>query len=522
MEAFYWCLDCGNGLCTNCKNIHRVMRNHTIVDIEKLPANYRLSFCCPQHKNQFLNFFCIDHDKLCCLQCRHDQHPNCTKIEHIDFLSKACRISQTVTDYEDHLYVFRGLLTNTIRILSRNIDTVKEDFTRIIYLIADQKQNQSDDEEGHAMRFQVIEQELAKTKASCLNTLELHIANIKAIKAITDEHKLLFEFFEQNGSNKLLFLLINSTKHNLLERRASIQDWCENIIHLSIHFNGYDKKNPTVGSIEVVERIDEIYQSETNVQNPIGPATVSFEDELVIRTTKIQDSFAVSKNGYLLVCSTSHLVIIINAGHRHTEEHITLSHTPKEISIIPDTDTAVLTCQSADIIQFVDINERKNKSISVKGSANCSIACTPEFILVGDQKNIIILDHDGNSIRKIEIAIDLCTLFYSNERIYFIENRSKEIRCIGMNGDDIYRYQSKNVDSPISAIPNKEGHVFVLDSGPLELYKLSAYGRDIPLEIKGKADLNNARSICFNNDCTKLYVLKKDRSSRICAFKILK
>lgn len=517
-SALYWCLDCGNGFCTKCQDMHQALNHHTIVEIQKLPKNYRLSICCPQHKQFGLDYFCIDHDELCCLECRHIDHTSCHRTENIDVVSKACRQSPAFLNYEDQLHVCSGVLTTICVLVTRNIESIEKDFDRVQQLISATKENEAVETEY----TRKLNMDLMKTKAMCLSTLKNHISETEIIEASTEELKGLFDFFFENGSNKSLYRFIHSSKHNLNAITAKVQSLSEKIIRLSIHYLDYEEENPVSGRIEVHERKHGVFpdknQSETSMQIPIATSTVSFESEFVISTEKIQGSIAVSYNGSILVCDTVHQSLLVFVENKQ-QESIKLSYIPEDVCCIPDSEIAVLTCR-IDIIQFVDISTRAIMGTKeVEGSAACSVACTSEYILIGCKKKIVMLGHEGTLIKIIETEFFIRKLSYLKKQMYFTEYGSNKVCCIEMNGDKVFCQNTKNVSAPICAIPNAEGHVYILDRGPIKLHKLSTYGQSIRLEIKDKVDLKNPKSMCFNKEYSKLYVLNNGGSS-ICTLKI--
>lgn len=517
-SALYWCLDCGNGLCLTCQDIHQALIHHTVVEINKLPKNYSLSICCSQHKQAGFDYFCIDHDELCCLECRLIDHTSCHKTEYIDVLSKAYSQSQACRDFEDKLHICSGVLTTINVLVTHNIASIEKDCDRVQHNILSSRENETAEDDN----TRKLNTDLKKTKANCLSTLQNYISETEIMEASTEELKLLFDFFLENGSNTPLFRFIHSSKHILNDINAKIQTLSEQIIRLSVHYVGYEEGNPASERIVISERKHRVFpeknQSETSVQIPIVSSTVSFESEFKISTEKIQGGMAVSHNGSLLVCDTIHqslLVIVENEQH----VSIKLSYTPEDISVIPDIDTAVLTCRT-DIIQFVDIKKRTMIGTKeVEESAACSVACTSEYILIGGKLKIVMLDHEGTFITNIETDCSIRKLSYFKKKIYFTEYGSNKVRCIEMNGEKVFCHQTKNVSAPICAVPNAEDHVYILDRGPIKLHKLSTYGQSIRLEIKDKVDLKNPKYMCFNQDYTRLYVLNNGGSS-ICTLRI--
>jgi hypothetical protein len=66
-------MECEEELCTECTEHHtalKMARNHHVVDL-KLKQSYASllkmsSLVCEQHKDCDVEYFCVDHDELCC------------------------------------------------------------------------------------------------------------------------------------------------------------------------------------------------------------------------------------------------------------------------------------------------------------------------------------------------------------------------------------------------------------------------------------------------------------------------
>ena len=95
INAISYCIECNSYLCNKCSNFHsELFDGHHINNINKKEQNIFSGLCTePKHKMQ-LEFYCINHNKLCCAACLskikgggHGQHFNCEvcsleEIEH--------------------------------------------------------------------------------------------------------------------------------------------------------------------------------------------------------------------------------------------------------------------------------------------------------------------------------------------------------------------------------------------------------------------------------------------------------
>ena len=97
-----WCVNCKESLCTDCSEIHRAMkmsRGHHLIDISKKPTETQMTAqSCLKHDELPFEYFCVDHDVICCNECLVESHRTCAKAMSIDIASKGAKRSQSFID----------------------------------------------------------------------------------------------------------------------------------------------------------------------------------------------------------------------------------------------------------------------------------------------------------------------------------------------------------------------------------------------------------------------------------------
>ena len=84
VDAVIYCQECKVYLCNKCDNFHsKLLINHHTYKIDKTKEIFT-GYCDEPNHNEILNFFCINHNKLCCSSClckikdkKYGQHTNC-------------------------------------------------------------------------------------------------------------------------------------------------------------------------------------------------------------------------------------------------------------------------------------------------------------------------------------------------------------------------------------------------------------------------------------------------------------
>ena len=84
-EAISYCQQCKIYICNKCQNNHsEVLKKHTLINLDKDLNEIFIDICKYENHNAKLEFFCKDHNTLCCAFClckiktkRYGQHFHC-------------------------------------------------------------------------------------------------------------------------------------------------------------------------------------------------------------------------------------------------------------------------------------------------------------------------------------------------------------------------------------------------------------------------------------------------------------
>ncbi|CAC5370431.1 unnamed protein product [Mytilus coruscus] len=109
----FWCPECDDGLCTECKSHHsfsKASRHHDVISIEdfkKLSADIsNIVHHCMEHEKK-LQMYCPHHNQLCCLLCISTSHKECTGMLPIEEIAKTCQ-SSDLQNHASDLQTFIG------------------------------------------------------------------------------------------------------------------------------------------------------------------------------------------------------------------------------------------------------------------------------------------------------------------------------------------------------------------------------------------------------------------------------
>jgi hypothetical protein len=98
-------MECEEELCPECTEHHTALkatRNHHVVDL-KLKQSYaslikKSSLVCEQHKDCDVEYFCVDHDEICCRECLDKTHKSCVNNMSLGLASKGAKQSQLFSE----------------------------------------------------------------------------------------------------------------------------------------------------------------------------------------------------------------------------------------------------------------------------------------------------------------------------------------------------------------------------------------------------------------------------------------
>ena len=70
IDAIKYCPQCNIYLCNKCENLHSgLCKNHHIFPLEKDIDELFTGYCKEKNHPNILNYFCKDHNDLCCANC---------------------------------------------------------------------------------------------------------------------------------------------------------------------------------------------------------------------------------------------------------------------------------------------------------------------------------------------------------------------------------------------------------------------------------------------------------------------
>jgi hypothetical protein len=232
------------------------------------------------------------------------------------------------------------------------------------------------------------------------------------------------------------------------------------------------------------------------------------EDEInLTRSVHWLIDMAVTSDNKLLLCDYSDEKVYIYKDYKTYEDEISLTSKPWCITVVPCTDKAVVTLLEEESIQFINTtNNTKDNKINI-GEVCRGVTAVKDKIYISGGDKVIILNIDGSFVRKIATHGYNYNLLYNERNDQLLLRQYGELCCINLDGHVIYRY---DISGREGLAVDQQGHVYIC--GADDIHRLSPDGtfRDIVLSKHDGVD--EPRSITFNNDFTKLFIINRGKS----------
>ncbi|XP_071177578.1 tripartite motif-containing protein 42-like [Mytilus edulis] len=132
-KAIKYCTDCEDALCSECLDVHGTIKacaSHHVIDVNVIDGNpVIVNKLCDAHPGMVLEYFCSDHDTLCCRSCMASDHRSCDKLLPIEVAAKGVKRS---TMYEE--------INNDVRILNTAVNELEDKKRKSMLSLNDSKE----------------------------------------------------------------------------------------------------------------------------------------------------------------------------------------------------------------------------------------------------------------------------------------------------------------------------------------------------------------------------------------------
>ena len=514
LVAEKYCSDCEEKLCTECAEWHmrcKAFKSHHVIDLSsvgsRIPPSSKIN--CEIHTDVQIDYFCSQHDVVCCRACIPDSHSSCKSVLPLDSASKDVRNSSLLSDTLEE----QDYMTETLQKIEVNRDEnkklLKQKKSLIIKQISAAKSKvlkYLDDIEERL----ITEVESVQGKNEEKINKEKH--DICQLTSILKDNKQELEFVKDHGSNNQLFLTLRKQITIIQKTDKKIHDMSSAINEIDMEFKEIKNVNiETIGSLSQITRPCPIkYKSmkaqHEQVEVDRSQTLTEFIKEDEINLTREITDMAVTSDNKLLLCNYSDKKVYIYKDYKTYEDEISLTSSPYCITVVPCTDKAVVTLPLERSIQFINTtNNTTDNKINI-GEYCHGVTAVKDNIYIGGINKVIILNIDGSLVRKIATTNSGLnySLLYNERNDQLLLRQMGRLCCINLDGHVIYRY---DISGDLGLAVDQQGHVYISGRDSHDIHRLSPDGtfRDIVLSKHDGVD--GPRNITFNNDFTKLFII---------------
>ena len=522
LAAEKYCWDCEEKLCTKCAEGHllwKAFRSHHVIDLSsvgsRIPSSSKIN--CEIHTDVQIDYFCSQHDVLCCRACLSDSHRSCESVLPLDSASKDVKNSSLLSDTLEE----QDYMTETLQKIEENRNEnqklLKQKKSLIIKQISAAKSKVikylNDKEERLITEVESVQ----KKNEEKINK-EKH--NICQLTSILKDNKQELEFLKDHGSNNQLFLTLRKQITIIQKTDKKIHDMWSAINEIDMEFKEIKNVNiETIGSLSQITRPCPIkYKSmkaqHQQVEVDRSQTLTEFIKEDEINLTPGIDynltDMAVTSDNKLLLCDCSDKKVYIYKDYKTYEDEISFTSQPECITVVPCTDKAVVTLIGEGSIQFINTtNNTKDNKINI-GEVCLGVTAVKDKIYIGGKDKVIILNIDGSFVRKIATHGVNNNLLCNERNDQLLLRQYRRLCCINLDGHVIYTY---DISGWLGLAVDQQGHVYISGRDSHDIHRLSPDGtfRDIVLSKHDGVD--RPRSITFNNDFTKLFIINRQGES---------
>ncbi|XP_063448473.1 uncharacterized protein LOC134728003 [Mytilus trossulus] len=489
LTATRYCSDCEERLCTECAESHcrfKAFKSHHVIDLSSIGSNTLISAMknCNVHSEMMLDYYCTDHDIVCCRACISDKHRLCQNVLPLELASKDVRKSALFHDVmEDmtHLITTLNALDNNRQSNLQSIEKIKSTITKQIRAVKSKFLKQIDD----------LERELTTALSSLQRKHEIEInkqkQEISQVLVNVIENKNEMDFLSDHGSKNQLFIFLRQQVTNIHSAEVKIQQILSNSQEFDITFDEKkDGKLQSLGSLsEYVQQCQVQYKPRKcqHAQIKAEPMKniIGFEQdtEVQLKTGEkyvLRDVSITHDNKLLLINNSStYSKLYVYRDCKEYETEITFSSTPCCVAVIPGTDRAVITLHHEKSIQFINTTTMtKDNKVKVRFTCYGITAGRDRIYVGGTGGTIKTLDNNGTVLKTFQQGSgDIFLMVYDDIHDHLIVRCVGKLLCIKLDGTLVY---SKDVSSIAGVTLDRQKNIYFCGFTTNNIQRMSTDG----------------------------------------------
>ncbi|XP_063397048.1 E3 ubiquitin-protein ligase TRIM71-like [Mytilus trossulus] len=523
VSATKYCSDCEERLCPACVESHarfKAFTSHHVIDLSSIDFNIPVSAkkICDVHPDILLDYYCTDHELVCCRACIPKDHRKCEKVLPLEHASKDVKKSALFTDVMQDIKHLITTLTNVQDNRESNLQRLSKTRSVITKQISEVKSRllkQIDDLERD------LQTELSSLQRKYETEINMHKEEItKILNSLKTKQKEV-DFLKDHGSNNQIFHALHQQVSSIKSAEVNVQKIVSNSHEIDIAFDEkkdiridlFGQLSETVTPCKIQYNSKKIQQAQIMIEQI--KCIVKFEKDTELKLKaglKSIYDLSITVNNKLLLTSWSDSTLYIYRDCNIYETEIILSSKPFGVVVIPGTDRASVTLPHEDSIQFINTTKMTKDGKVDVGFICYGITAQRERVYVGGMNGTIkTLDTNGNILKTIKLGSgNIDFLAYDDSQEQFFVRGHNKLQCIKLDGTLVY---SKDVSGTAGVMRDRQGNIYYGGNLANNIERMSSDGENSEEMLNKDNGILRPYGMCFNNDFTKLFVINNSYTS---------
>ncbi|CAG2226552.1 unnamed protein product [Mytilus edulis] len=523
--AVKFCSDCEERFCENCIEDHskfKVLRSHHLIDLSaagsKIPTFQKY---CDVHPDGLLDFFCTQHEVVCCRSCMPLKHQSCQNVFPLEHVSKNVRNSAVLNDTLDAMDSASKTLTGLMDGTNNNIKKLEDDEQTILRELKNVKENL-------VKQIDKLEEKVIKELSSIKKEKEIKFKRNKTeigeLKAKVQEIHEQVNFLKEHGSNNQLFLAMRQQEKKIQSIDVRVKEMTSTFVGAQLALTSiHDMKIDSIGSVEetplpcAIKHIPmklKQAQAKPDNSNPITSMQWKNQLNLPFGTDYTLTGIAITADDSLLLCNFD------NNGNLYTysstyafKSELPLCY-PYDVAVIPNTEKAVVTLPINNSIQFID-TAKAVLGNKVSTEESCYGVCANRNnIYLGGIEKIFVLNLQGSFLNKITInnMESIFSLCVNETNQQLICRNSSTLCYVKLTGEIVYQ---TDVTGAAGLALDRQGNVYYSMKESDEIRRIRKDHSSSDVVLKASDKISRPCAINFSKEFTTFYVINNFKTVQI-------
>ncbi|XP_063397814.1 uncharacterized protein LOC134682169 [Mytilus trossulus] len=518
IKADKYCTDCEDALCSDCSNYHgniKTFNTHHMIDINIIEAKpFVVSKSCKVHPDMVLEYFCTDHDTMCCRSCMASDHRSCDKVLPIEVSAKGVKNSTT---YEE---IFNG-----VNSLNSAVNELEDKKKKNMVSLKDSKMTVQQDVKNFKARLLKRIEEIEAALLSEIETIYTDLSNEANdnLQKICDQRKTIqviaeqFESVSKHGTESQIMMLINNIKEELNCSANDFQELLSSQKDVSFSFkecdslaimNSFGSVEIKHTSLEIRYKHSKIRQAQLLKQQTKLPTTFQLDVKFKVPSSKLV-GIGVTKDNRLFLCNWSGFSLFVMSDKGKQLATIQMDEKQWGIAMEEDNNTAWVTLPDIQSVQTVDIVTLKKGQL-IKLPERChGVALMDDQIAVGGYGKIYMISKTGVLKKTLDVggsSVD-SLLVRQKHHLYFAQanTRKSTLKSVGLDGT-VASVSDEHTHGMIDVKGDTIGNVYFLEYQASNLKLLSFEDKSLKTILTTKDGLQSPYGFAFSKDFSKIFI----------------